>query len=272
MRQSHWQGKTALICGASAGLGKAVTEELIQQGVSKLILLARGTQPLHELQTAWSRPQLAISVHAVDVCCKASLEAFAAQLRSQSQRIDLCVQTVGMSDRGSIRELTSEHLEQLVRANVISNLNALQCFENSIASPGGVFVLIGSLASLFAPRFMGGYAVAKHALAGLAQQARLEFAERGIHVMLVCPGPISRSDSGQRYRDRLTPDIPQQALQPGGGAKLKGLDSRKLARDILSSAAGRKRVLIRPRTARLLLVISSFAPRLADRILLAKTS
>jgi len=136
----------------------------------------------------------------------------------------------------------------------------------------GCGVLIGSLASLFAPRFLGGYAVAKHGLAALAQQARLEFLEDNVHVMLACPGPIQRSDAGSRYSADTQDDLPASALQPGGGARVKGLEPSKLAQKILIAAGKRKRRIVLPRSALLLHWISSLSPSLGEAILRRKTS
>ena len=205
-------------------------------------------------------------------------------------------QAVGQSDRGRLSDLTSQRLSELIAANVVTSLHAIQCFRplmqrgdgstkantsgsarsrggtrnaaDSMQGAGGSIVLIGSLASLFAPRFLGGYAIAKHGLAALAQQARLELAEEGIHVLLACPGPIVREDSGARY-DQLTRDseLPEAVRQPGGGARVRGLDAHRLVRDILSAAAAQQPRIIRPRKAQWLHWLSAISCAWGDRLL-----
>jgi uncharacterized protein len=120
---------------------------------------------------------------------------------------------------------------------------------------------------------LGGYAIAKHGLAALAQQARLELAEEGIHVLLACPGPIAREDSGTRYdhlaRDPHSPnqDLPEAMRQPGGGAKVRGLEPQQLVRDILQAAAHKQPRIIRPRKAQWLHWVSALSGSLGDRLL-----
>jgi short-subunit dehydrogenase len=276
----EWTGKTAVVCGASSGLGLAIAHGLISQGISRLFLVARDPQRLEaaqkELSLAGSggSATLEISSISADLSCAQSCQNAAGVLRDRLPAADIIIQAAGMSDRGTLQTLSRERLIQLMDANVVTGLHALQYFSGLLEANRGVFVLIGSLSSLFAPRYLGGYSLAKHALAALAQQARLELAERGVHVTLVCPGPIRRDDSGRRYRDleKTTSDLPSDALLPGGGAKVSGLEVNWLAEQILKDAKNRRTVTIYPKKARWLRLISVCSQSWGDKILLKKTS
>lgn len=186
--------------------------------------------------------------------------------------VDLLIQAVGQSDRGLLADLTKERMLELLDANLFTSLNAVNELAGVMNSPS-TMVLIGSLASHFAPRFLGGYAIAKHALVALAQQSRLELADRGIHIMLASPGPIQRSDAGSRYEHHETSsNLPESALQPGGGANLKGLAVQPLADAILAAAARRKVLAVYPLKANLLRWISAIAPGIGDRLLRKNSS
>ncbi|QDV27779.1 SDR family NAD(P)-dependent oxidoreductase [Aureliella helgolandensis] len=275
MNSSPWKGKTAIICGASSGLGRSLACNLAQQSAKRLVLVARTPEPLANLARDLSQrdPTLNISVHSLDLQHREEVEALVVKLKQQNLQADIVIQAAGLSDRGTLQTLSSSRLQELLQANLSTSLNALQCFQPLVTSPGGVFVFIGSLASIFTPRFIGGYAIAKHALAGMAGQARMELAEVGVHVLLACPGPIARPDAGTRYNALSQPsDLPDAALQPGGGAKLKGLDVRRLAQDILLAAHRRQPELIRPRKARLLHILSAISPRIGDWYLRKQTS
>lgn len=197
-----------------------------------------------------------------------SASRVAEEIKQRFSQLDLVINAVGQSDRGSIDKLSSTHMLDLVRINVGSSLNAIQQFTPLLKPARGVVVLIGSLSSHFAPRFLGSYAIAKHGLAALAQQARLELASEGVHVLLVSPGPIAREDAGHRYNNSAqAADLPPEALKSGGGAKVKGLDPVQLVDEILAAAARRKKVVILPRKARLLLLASAISPSLGDLLL-----
>ncbi|HAC90033.1 MAG TPA: NAD(P)-dependent oxidoreductase, partial [Planctomycetaceae bacterium] len=202
--------------------------------------------------------QVQVAAHAANLADRQSAAKLASTLSAEMPKIDLVVQAVGQSDRGNVADLTRERLVELLDANVVSSLHAIQAFRPGLAAGGGVVALIGSLSSLVAPRFLGGYSIAKHGLTALAQQARLELASEGIHVMLCCPGPIARPDAGHRY-DYLAQqasDMPEQARRPGGGAKIKGLEPDWLSDQILRSAASRRPLVILPRKVWWLRLIS----------------
>ncbi len=275
MATTSWAGKTAVVCGASAGLGRQFAVELADQGVARLALVARTLEPLHALRDELHglHPSVDVRCIVVDLCDKHALQFAADELGRVWGQFDLLVQAVGQSDRGRLLDLTSSRLDALLSANLRTSLHAIQCFAPLMATAQGTIVLIGSLACKFAPRFLGGYAITKHALAGLAQQARLELAEQGLHVLLACPGPIARVDAGLRYSQKSGGvDVPHAALQPGGGAKLHGLDGAKLVKDILAAAGRRAPEIIRPRKAILLVWLSSLSQRLGDRVLRSKSS
>lgn len=270
---THWTGKTGLVCGGSQGFGLEIARQLCRERIGHLILVARDEMKLSEAAEKLRREfpaHATISTRVADLCNAASVQALVLQL-DELPRLDVVIQAVGMSDRGRVQDLEADRARRLFEVNVISSLHAVRYLPARMARPA-TLVLIGSLASHFAPRFLGGYAIAKHALAGLAQQSRLELADEQIHVMLASPGPIARADAGLRYLAQAASSdtsraLPADALQPGGGAKVKGLAPEKLAADILRGAARRKPALVFPRKTRLLMILTALSPRLGDWLL-----
>jgi len=131
----------------------------------------------------------------------------------------------------------------------------------------GHFVLIGSLAGKVAPRYYGAYPASKFAVSALAQQLRLELGPQGLHVLLVCPGPIRR-DVERRYE---AADVPAEALTVAAGAKLRSVNPKRLSDKILRACERRRAELIVPGKARLLFTLSQLWPELGDRILRKNT-
>jgi short-subunit dehydrogenase len=118
--------------------------------------------------------------------------------------------------------------------------------------------------------YLGAYPVSKFAVAAYTHQLRLELGPRGVHVLLVCPGPIARPDAGHRYADQAQ-DLPAAASRPGGGVRIKGLDPDELARRLLRACETRRAELVIPAKARLLAALLQLWPSWADRIILHKT-
>ena len=271
-----WNGKNILICGGSTGLGLSVAERVVQQGCGRVYLLGRSMEKLDAAKDHLKRHNPAgkaeIESLLCDLCDFSQVQGIVHGLQQASVELDLVVQSAGMSDRGSLADLSRDRLIELVDANVTTSLHTIQGFSPLLQQRHGSMILVGSLSSFFAPRYLGGYSLAKHALAALAQQARLELADSGVKVSLVCPGPIRRADSGTRYLSRSSESVPGAALAPGGGAKLKGLDADWVASQILNVAVSGRPLLILPKKAWWLRLVTACWQSLGERILRNRTS
>ncbi len=240
--------KQAVIVGGSAGLGLILAEQLAIAGSQRIVLVARNAERLTQV-VANLRDRFRgtdFQACAVDVTTSMGKQELASCVAALAEPVDVLINAVGLSDRGTLLGLKNERLQELFQANIVAPLHAIQALVPLMPS-GSVIVNIGSLSSLFAPSYLGGYSIVKHGLRALTQQLRLELREKGLHVLLVCPGPIARADTGSRYSHlESASDIPQAALQGGGGAKIKGLDPQALALDILQAIRARKLEIIRP--------------------------
>jgi short-subunit dehydrogenase len=187
----------------------------------------------------------------------------------EMNQVDLLLNAIGRSDRGPLEQLSDTDLHSMLNDNVLCTWNMTRMTLASLKRARGTIVNIGSLAGLVPAPGMGGYSVAKTALTAMSRQLRVELADVGVHVMLVCPGPIARHDSGSRY-DQLAEQrglADGASTAPGGGVKLKALDPKILCRKILLAAHRRKYELVTPVKASLLAGISNLWPRLSDWIL-----
>ena len=122
---------------------------------------------------------------------------------------------------------------------------------------------------------MGAYPASKFAVTAYTQQLRLELEPQGLHVLLVCPGPIARDEpraaDSERAHEDLS-DIPEAARKPGAGAKVKLLKPEDLAERIVAACEKRTPELVIPGKARLLFALSALSPRLGDWLVRRMTS
>lgn len=199
-------------------------------------------------------------------------DRIAGLISDQFGQLDVLVNCIGASDRGLACELSADRLRELFDQNVITTLLCCQAMLPLLEASRGSVVNIGSLAGKVGARYLGGYIAVKHALAGLTQQMRLEWRDKGIHVALVSPGPIRRDDAGSRYADRTVGSLPKSASAPGAGTKVKGLDPQRVANAVLKCAQKRRTDVILPSYLRILIVIGNAIPRLGDWLLLKFTS
>ena len=201
----------------------------------------------------------------VDMTDEDAVNQAASAIVAKEHRIDLWVNNVGKSTRVVATEATSGEYRDSLEANFFTTLHGSLAALPHLAISSGHLVNIGSLSSKTAWKYVGPYTVGKHAVAGLTNQLRLE-APENIHVLLVCPGPIAREDSGERYADDGQ-GLPESARKPGAGAPVKLLDPNQLALRILKSCERRRPELVLPGKARILFAISQLFPRLGNWIL-----
>jgi NAD(P)-dependent dehydrogenase (short-subunit alcohol dehydrogenase family) len=263
----------ALITGGSGGLGFAIAEAFLGERYSVLIV---GRDP-GRLRDAVESSRAHFGQEVVEgVACDVSRADEVVNLPREVDdrfgRLDVLVNCVGQSDRGLAENLRPDRLQELIEHNVSTALRCSQALIPMLEKQSGVIVNIGSLAGKVGPRYMGGYAAAKHALAGLTQQMRLELRPRGIHVALVSPGPIRRPDAGKRYTNRLDPCLPKQAAAPGGGTKVKGLPPTVVADRVVRCVRRRQPDVVVPGYLRWLIAFGHLIAPLGDRLLLRFTS
>jgi len=215
---------TALITGASAGLGAEFARQLARRGAD-LILVARSTDALDEL-SAELRSAHGVAVEAIsaDLTVESDLDRVASRLADPEDPIDLLINNAGfgLSLRFADNDIADEvrHLRLLVEAPMRLSHAAL----NGMRGRGGRIVNVASVAA-FIPRAT--YAACKIWLVSFSRWANAEYASDGVTVTAVCPGFTHTT-----FHERM-------GLAPGeeGVPSWMWLDARAVVRQGLRDAA-----------------------------------
>jgi len=263
---TYWQDKRAVVTGGTLGLGRALAGVLVDRG-ARVALVARGQAALDDTARELEARGGDVLKISADVTNDADMRRVAATVRERWGGVDFFCHAAGRSMRGRAVSTPVEKYQELWDLNFLSSVRCIQAFEEMLTASRGHFVLMGSLAGKIAPRFYGAYPASKFAVSAFAQQLRLELGPLGLHVLLVCPGPIQR-EIERRYE---ASDVPAEALTVAAGAKLRSIDPHRLSEQILQACERRRAELIVPGKARLLFVISQLWPEWGDRILRRKT-
>ncbi len=270
MKSTDWHNKVCLVTGASSGLGVAIASAFASRG-AKVIVAARRETLLKQTAENLSAAGGHVEPVVADVTNQQDVDQLHATIAERYGQLDVLCNCAGRSARGNLLETSTEDFQQLLDVNFLSAVRTTRSFAPMLIQQQGHVINIGSLASKVAPRFMGGYSASKFALAAYSQQLRLETAPQGLHVLLVCPGPILREDNAPRYTEQSA-NIPAAAAQPGAGANLRGIDPNWLAERILTACQHRQPELVIPWKVRLLTSLAQLSPRLGDWLLLRSTS
>ncbi len=221
---SFWQNKVVLVTGGSSGLGRVIAEAFAAAQAKVVVggLEADAVrQTTGEMQAAGHE---ALGVH-VDITRQEDVDRLFAKTIERFGRLDVLVNNAGRSMRGTVLDTTPEQFRDLMELNLIALVRCTRAALPHLLERRGHVVNIGSLAAKSAARWVGAYPATKFAVAAYSQQLRLELASRGLHVLLVCPGPIERKDA-RLYPLAGLEDVPEAARRPGAGVRLRAIAPR----------------------------------------------
>ncbi len=266
---NHWQNKVVLVTGGSNGLGRVIAETFGARGAKLAII---GLEQSDVEQTAQEMRAQGVEVLPIvaNVTNLENVKNAVAQTVEKYGALDVLVNAAGRTHRGYLMQTSLEEFQSLWNLNVMGTIACTQAAMPHLLKSKGYVANIGSLAAKSAARWVGAYPTTKHAVAAFSQQLRLETKPDGLHVLLVCPGPVKR-DNPRLYPLKNAEGIPQSALMPGGGVKVGKIDPRKLAEKILVACEKRRPELVVPWKARILFSIAQMFPRLGDWIVLKST-
>ncbi len=185
------EGKTALITGASSGIGAATALKLAANG-AKVGLAARRTERLEEIVSQISRAggqAIALEMDVVDV---ASVEAGVSRLAETFGSIDILFNNAGLMPLSDIDALKTDEWHRMVDVNIKGVLNTTAAvLPRMIGQKSGHIVNTSSIAGR---KVFGGltvYCATKHAITALSDGMRIELGKKhNIRVTCVQPGAV----------------------------------------------------------------------------------
>lgn len=182
--------KTAIITGASRGIGKACAKGLAQMGYHCL-LLARNQKQLEELTEEIHQMGGRSSLFAVDLTNEKELQYCARKIKKHYVSIDVLVNNAGMYIGGSLHMASDEFRHQL-ELNLTANFNLLkEVVPVMKEQQSGYIFNISSRSGKVGFANSGGYSASKFGLIGLNESLYRELAEYGISVTAICPAWVA---------------------------------------------------------------------------------
>jgi uncharacterized protein len=286
----QWQGRWACVGGGSAGLGLILARHLVRQGANVAIVgrdrgrLASAVEDLKALADQCSTKGKIVSF-SVDLASSQKVHEQSQPIDSSHAScdytkwlewlttvdLDLAIAAAGKSDRGYLYQLSLDDVRSIFEANVSTSFTFSQHCMESLSRGKGTLVHIGSLAGIVAAPGMGAYSIAKHSVVALSRQLRLELAPKGVHVLLVCPGPVANTEHVGRYDELVKQrELPPEYSEPAGGNKVRSIDAELLARKILQGVQAGTKELVVPGKVRWLAAFGMLFPSFADYMLRKK--
>ena len=181
-------GKTALIAGASRGIGLAIAKEIAAAG-AHTILAARSLEKLEVEAAALRDAGYSAQARQLDVADTASIAALGAALKG---KVDILINVSGTNVRKKFAEYTDEEYDRIMTTNLHGLVKLTQVIGQGMvdAGRGGKIINIGSLTSGLGLPYLTVYAMTKSGIAGLTRALAAEWGRFGIQVNCIAPGFI----------------------------------------------------------------------------------
>jgi len=181
------QNQTALVTGASSGIGRETAIKLAEKGFA-VIAAARRMERLAELADQVE----GISPVQVDLSEPQGTEKFCSYLSELPAPVSVLVNNAGYSVRGALEDVSIETAKRLFEVNIFALIRITQaCLPAMRRQRKGIIVNMSSIVGKFTFPGSGIYAASKHALEAITDAMRLELAPMGIKVVAIRPGPIA---------------------------------------------------------------------------------
>jgi NADP-dependent 3-hydroxy acid dehydrogenase YdfG len=199
--------RTALITGATGGLGQAIAKELASLGM-RLALIGRSQEKLDQLRRDLGAPGEAAAVALCDLGDRAAVKTGVESILAALGTIDVLVCASGMNiPQRSLRSIDPADFDKVIASNLTHAFNVIHQVLPSMRNRGdGLIIQLGSLSSLRASTLAGAaYSASKFAQLALGVVIGREERGRNIRSTVICAGEVN------------TPFLNQRAGRPGGG-------------------------------------------------------
>jgi hypothetical protein len=229
-----FEGCTALITGASSGLGAEFARQLAPVA-NTLVLVARRAGHLDELKAALetSYPGLRVFVYVMDITRENQNRDFLAWLEKEKISVNFLVNNAGMGDRGPFATGDWSKIHAMLELNIVALTRLTHHLLPMLCQGGrGAILNVSSIAGLIPLPHMSVYAATKAYVNSFSDGLRMELRDTGITVTAVLPGPVETEFGQVATRGNGEPEwkTPDELTLPAGevvGAALAAVAADK---------------------------------------------
>jgi len=239
MTTTPGEPRTALVTGASSGIGRATAQFLVDCGHSVV-----GTSRNPDKIPTADRVE-GVRYRALDLRDAASIDGFAGALAAEDVHVDILVNNAGESQSGPLEDLPLGALERLFQVNVLGPVHLSQLLIPAMRARGyGRVVMVGSMLASFPLAYRSSYVASKAAIKGFATAARFELSPFGVWLTTVEPGSINTGIS-QRRTKYIADDSPhakafRTMLKVLDGNEREGIAPERVARTIVGAVEAKR--------------------------------
>ena len=255
-----FKDKVVWITGASSGIGEALAFQSAKIGAN-LVLSARRENELNRVKSNCNLPDENILVVPLDLTEHSQMEQKVAQVIAHFGRIDILINSGGISQRSLIMDTDISVYKKLIDIDYLGTVAISKAvLPVFVKQKSGHFGVITSLMGKFSSPLRSGYCGAKHALHGFFDALRMEHEDDGIKVTLICPGYIHTNISLNAI---LADGSAQNTMDTATGS---GMSPENCAKKIVSAIKSNKMEVLIGGKETFAVYIKRFFPKLLHNI------
>jgi len=205
-----YENKSALITGASSGMGRLLALRFARAG-ARVVLVARRESELSALAKEIEHAGGTAQVLPCDVGERAQVFAAA----EKAGAVDILVNNAGYGHHRRFLDWDLDDMERMMRVNYLGTLYWTKALLPQMVLRGsGWLVFVASVAGKLGVPEESAYAASKFAQVGLAEALSIELEDAGIHVLTVCPGTINTPFFDAEALERMPPVAKRMMIEP----------------------------------------------------------
>lgn len=199
------QGKTAIITGATRGIGHAIAVRFAKEGCNVAFCGRTRNDQMVAVEQELTALGVKAKGYAYDVADYDSAQAFVKEALADFGKVDILVNNAGITDDAAVKRMTEEQFNRVMHTNLGSVFCMTKAIQPSMWKQGhGSIVNIGSVVGVAGNYNQANYAASKAAILGFSKSCAKEFAARNIRVNVVAPGFVETE---------MTAEVPEELMK-----------------------------------------------------------
>jgi NAD(P)-dependent dehydrogenase (short-subunit alcohol dehydrogenase family) len=257
-----FDGATAIITGGASGIGRALGEELAKRGCEVVLAdlqIDLAEEVASEIRVSGGRAK----AMRIDVTDFPAVEQLVQETVTRTGRLDYIFNNAGILIAGPVHSCGIEDWNHIVDVNLLGVINGVKAsYKIMIAQGFGHMINTASMAGLLPGPGNIPYTTTKHGVVGLSKSLRVEAAQMGVRVSVLCPGFVRTPilEDGGKY-GKLLIELPLEQ-QRRTWEKFKPMPPNLFAQKVVNSVAKNKAIIIVPSWWKLFWWIDRLSPAL----------
>ncbi len=251
-----FQDKVAIVTGGASGIGKALCEELARRG-SQVILSDINGKAVKEIAAAIRKDGYKAEGVVLDVADYDAVKKMVDKAVKDFGRLDYMFNNAGTAVAGEAKDVTIKDWRHVLDINLYGVVNgAVSAYAVMVEQGFGHIVNTASIEGLVPLPVTSSYCASKHGVVGLSSALRLEGADLGVKVSVVCPGHIKTNIFA------ASKDVNMDFEQLMKGYDFIAISPEKCAEVVLNGVKRNKAIIVVTRAAKLMWALQRISPNL----------